>query len=84
MTQDLEILRQRLRETLLSGADTASLRAEIDRREVEQRRSEAQVARSNAERTATVDEAMLSEARARANASANRLKKLITRFDPEN
>ncbi|VXC60710.1 hypothetical protein BURKHO8Y_240254 [Burkholderia sp. 8Y] len=83
MKHDLETLRRRLRETLLSGADSASLRADIGRLEVEQQRSEAQVARSDAERGATVDEAMTSEARARANASASRLRILITRLNPE-
>ncbi|WP_250452746.1 hypothetical protein [Caballeronia sp. ATUFL_M2_KS44] len=83
MTHNLETRRQRLRETLLSGADTALLRAEIDGLEMAQERSKAQVERCNAERAAIVDEAMAREACARAEASVNRLKNLIRRLEPE-
>lgn len=83
MKHDIEALQSRLRATLLSGGDTATLRRDIARLESEQRDAAAQVARNNADLAASVDEAVTREARARATASANRLKNLLTHFQSE-
>lgn len=83
MKNNIEYLRRRLREVLLSGDDTTALRADIAQLENEQRLAEAQVVRGAADRAAAADEAVMREARARAEVSANRLNNLITRLQPE-
>ena len=80
-TPSLETLRAHLRDALLAGNDTTSIRSDLERVEREQREAAEAKARAAAQVKADAAEAVRREACARAEASAGRLQSMINNFE---
>jgi hypothetical protein len=80
---DIESLRARLRDALLTGTDTASIRESIAEHEREQRETVDAQARADAAAAAERKAAIEREATARAAASRARLQSLLQSFNEE-